>query len=255
MSAGRWQRPPNWKGLRLASAFPPAFLCALELMQRCHAPRTATRAGGSGAPAVHSLRRSLYRAEYGGATRDGVPGAGGARPAGKPRPPPLPLRRLRNLAQHSPAALPPLPQAGRPHMLADIGCGSGLSCAALQEAGSAWVGTDITPEMLRLAAQVPTSRGRLALSDFCQGLPLRSACLDGAISISAVQWLCSSTDAAASTARFFAALRRCLAPGATAALQVYPEGALLAEATGGVCSACRTCFQMKAAPWILPCHR
>jgi 18S rRNA (guanine1575-N7)-methyltransferase len=76
-------------------------------------------------------------------------------------------------------------------MLADLGCGSGLSCAALQQrtASAAWVGLDVTPEMLRIAAQQPSRAclGHLAVADLGQGLPLRALCLDGAISISAVQ--------------------------------------------------------------------
>jgi len=70
-----------------------------------------------------------------------------------------------------------------------MGCGSGLSAAVLQRqhgVGS-WLGTDITPEMARMAAAQPGGGGAIVLSDFGQGLPLRGACLDGAISISAVQ--------------------------------------------------------------------
>ena len=111
--------------------------------------------------------------------------------------------------------------------MADIGCGSGLSCAALAAAAPAvaWAGTDVTAEMLRLAAaRQPACRGRLARSDFCQGLPLRAGSLDGAISVSAVQWLCAAPDPPAAIGRFFAALRRGLAPGGVAAMQAYPAG-------------------------------
>lgn len=118
-------------------------------------------------------------------------------------------------------------QPGGAPVLADIGCGSGLSSRALEASGAAWVGTDITREMLQLAASEGGCAGRLALSDFGQGLPLRPGCLDGAISISAVQWLCSSSGQAGlppAMLRFSAALHSCLAPGAAAALQVYPQG-------------------------------
>ncbi|KAL4448005.1 hypothetical protein ABPG75_005224 [Micractinium tetrahymenae] len=111
-------------------------------------------------------------------------------------------------------------------LVADLGCGSGLSAAALgRHAGvGGWVGTDITPEMVQLAAASSSGAGGVAVSDFGQGLPLRAACLDGAISVSAVQWLCSAADPPASIRRFFSGLHRSLRPRARAALQIYPEG-------------------------------
>ena len=149
-------------------------------------------------------------------------------------------------------------------MLADIGCGSGLSCRALQASGAAWVGTDITREMLQLAAADGGCTGRLARADFGQGLPLRPGCLDGAISISAVQWLCSSggegqAGPPPAMLRFFQALHACLAPGAAAALQVYPHGG---GGSGGAflpgpslpCRALHVSCQleMPACSWLLP---
>jgi SAM-dependent methyltransferase len=73
--------------------------------------------------------------------------------------------------------------------LADLGCGSGLSaCAVRRAARHAWLGLDITDRMLRIAGTSQTGcAGHLALADLGQGLPLRPSCLDGAISISAVQ--------------------------------------------------------------------
>lgn len=109
-------------------------------------------------------------------------------------------------------------------MLADVGCGSGLSGRELTAAGHAWVGLDISPAMLQLAASADACAGRLGLADMAQGLPLRSGALDGAVSISAVQWLCGRPGSEALLARLFNDLRRCLRPGAKAALQVYPEG-------------------------------
>jgi 18S rRNA (guanine1575-N7)-methyltransferase len=57
-----------------------------------------------------------------------------------------------------------------------------------------------------------------------QGLPLRRGAFDGAISISAVQWLCnadrSSHDPRKRLKRFFETLYGCLARGARAVLQV-----------------------------------
>ena len=68
---------------------------------------------------------------------------------------------------------------------------------------------------------------RLAVlrGDFAQGLPFRERAFDGCVSVSAAQWLCVGDDAArrAKLHRFFAALRRCLRPGARAVLQIYPD--------------------------------
>ncbi|EWM26564.1 putative methyltransferase wbscr22 [Nannochloropsis gaditana] len=60
-----------------------------------------------------------------------------------------------------------------------------------------------------------------------QGLPFRAACFDGAVSISALQWLCyedsKAQSANARLMRFFASLYTVLRRGARAALQFYPE--------------------------------
>lgn len=45
---------------------------------------------------------------------------------------------------------------GKSSYILDVGCGSGLSGQALEEAGHVWVGCDISPSMLEVAAeQVP----------------------------------------------------------------------------------------------------
>lgn len=60
-----------------------------------------------------------------------------------------------------------------------------------------------------------------------QGLGLRPGVIDGAISISAVQWLCyadkSSHEPRLRLKAFFGSLYRCLARGARAVLQLYAE--------------------------------
>lgn len=120
----------------------------------------------------------------------------------------------------------PHPQ-GAPCLLADLGCGSGLSTAALLSLGGsrhAVVGLDAAGGMLTLAAQDPALRGCLARSDFGQGLPLRRASLQGAISVSALQWLFAAPDPARATRRFFADLHAALEPGARAAFQLYLPG-------------------------------
>ena len=43
--------------------------------------------------------------------------------------------------------------AGARRLVVDVGCGSGLSGAALERAGHAWVGCDVSRDMLRVAAR------------------------------------------------------------------------------------------------------
>jgi 18S rRNA (guanine1575-N7)-methyltransferase len=120
-----------------------------------------------------------------------------------------------------------LPADGRPRLLLDLGCGSGLSGDALTEAGHHWVGTDIAPAMLAVAAAREVE-GDLLRGDLGHGLPFRPGTFDGAVSISAVQWLCHADTTAADPRkrlkRFFESLYACLTRGARAVLQVYPDG-------------------------------
>ena len=120
--------------------------------------------------------------------------------------------------------------AGRPSYLLDIGCGSGLSGAVLEEAGHYWVGCDVSADMLRVAAeQTDSDTGDLAHSDMGQGLPFRPGSFDGCISVSALQWLCYSNtslqDPKLRLNRFFSSLYGVLKKDARAILQFYPENA------------------------------
>lgn len=118
-----------------------------------------------------------------------------------------------------------LPDDGEPKLLLDLGCGSGLSGEALTERGHIWLGLDISKAMLDVAAEREVE-GDLCLHDLGHGLPIRPGMVDGAISISAVQWLCnadtSANDPRKRLRRFFETLYACLAKGARAVLQVYP---------------------------------
>jgi len=110
----------------------------------------------------------------------------------------------------------------------DVGCGSGLSGAALERAGHEWVGCDVSRNMLQIASErercvdademqsgeigksdvemsddgnledTPTKKQRqthidsaeLLQHDMGLGLPFREGSFDGVISVSALQWLC-----------------------------------------------------------------
>ncbi|CAE7941204.1 unnamed protein product [Symbiodinium necroappetens] len=120
----------------------------------------------------------------------------------------------------------------RPCLLLDIGCGSGISGETISEAGHIWIGYDISPSMLRIAHQREVD-GDLCLADAGQGMRFRPGTFDGAVSISALQWLCNvdkkGHEPFKRLRRFFELLYSCLRKGARAALQFYPEAAAQVE--------------------------
>lgn len=67
--------------------------------------------------------------------------------------------------------------------------------------------------------------GDVCLHDMGHGMPLRAGTFDGAISISAVQWLCNADKASHEPRkrlkRFFETLYAALRRGARAVLQIY----------------------------------
>jgi 18S rRNA (guanine1575-N7)-methyltransferase len=80
---------------------------------------------------------------------------------------------------------------GKPRLLLDIGCGSGISGNVLSEKEHMWVGLDISRAMLNVAADRDLE-GDLIHSDMGHGFGYRPGTFDGAVSVSALQWLCSA---------------------------------------------------------------
>ena len=119
-----------------------------------------------------------------------------------------------------------LPEGQRSFIL-DIGCGTCLSGEALEEAGHVWVGCDISRDMLQVGRERESDVGDVLQQDVGLGLPFRPGSFDGAISISALQWLCyadkSGQSAKVRLTRLFSSLYACLRRGGRAALQFYPE--------------------------------
>ncbi len=80
---------------------------------------------------------------------------------------------------------------------------------------------------------LPSSGGDALRGDMGQGFGFRAGSFDGAVSVSALQWLCYSDRRDHKAGRrldaFFSSLYRCLRRGARAALQLYPESAAQLE--------------------------
>ena len=97
----------------------------------------------------------------------------------------------------------------------------------LSKNGHHWIGVDISEHMLRVAKEDNESEGELIHHDMGTGLPFKPGAFDGAISISAIQWLCHSNSKSEKPVKrlhkFFQSLYACLARGARAVFQFYPE--------------------------------
>lgn len=112
-----------------------------------------------------------------------------------------------------------------PHLLLDVGCGSGLSGEILSEEGFCWIGMDISPYMLATALD-RQAEGDMFLADLGNGIPFRAGTFDAAISISVIQWLCNADTANADPKKrlllFFNTLYASLKRGGKFVAQFYP---------------------------------
>lgn len=113
-----------------------------------------------------------------------------------------------------------------PQLILDIGCGSGLSGEVLEEQGHIWIGMDISSAMLNVARDREIE-GDLALCDMGEGVPFKAGTFDGAVSISALQWLCNADKKSHHPQKrlytFFSSLYAALTRNARAVFQFYPE--------------------------------
>ncbi|XP_014356312.2 probable 18S rRNA (guanine-N(7))-methyltransferase [Papilio machaon] len=113
-----------------------------------------------------------------------------------------------------------------PCLLLDIGCGSGLSGTVLEENGHLWIGLDISSAMLDVALERETE-GDLILADMGDGVPFKPGSFDGAVSVSALQWLFNADKKSHQPVKrlykFFSSLYASLSRSARAVFQFYPE--------------------------------
>jgi len=137
------------------------------------------------------------------------------------------MMEIQTALAHRAVELLNLPQ-DKVALLLDLGCGSGISGEALSEYGHIWIGLDISEHMLHVAQEREVD-GDLLRWDLGTGLGFRPGVFDGAISVSALQWLCNSYTSTQNPIRrlkrFFSSLYACLARGARAVFQFYPETA------------------------------
>ncbi|XP_052902289.1 probable 18S rRNA (guanine-N(7))-methyltransferase [Anopheles moucheti] len=120
------------------------------------------------------------------------------------------------------------PDDDSPQLILDIGCGSGLSGSVLEDQGHFWIGVDISNHMLDVAIDREVE-GDLLLGDMGEGMPFKAGTFDGAVSISALQWLCNADKKSHVPPKrlyqFFSTLFSCLTRNARAVFQFYPENA------------------------------
>lgn len=117
------------------------------------------------------------------------------------------------------------------------------SADILAEHGHAWVGLDISQSMLDVAVERGClESGDVLRADMGSGFGFRAGTFDGAVSVSALQWLCYNDRKDHKSVKrldaFFTSLYRCLRRGARAALQFYPENETQLELITAVAHRC-----------------
>lgn len=119
-----------------------------------------------------------------------------------------------------------LPDDDESRLILDIGCGSGLSGSVLEDSDHMWIGIDISKSMLDIAVEREVA-GDVILGDMGEGMPFKPGTFDGAISISALQWLCNADKSYHNPhkrlLKFFTTLFSSLTRTARAVFQFYPE--------------------------------
>ena len=117
---------------------------------------------------------------------------------------------------------------GKSALVLDVGCGSGISTAVIEEHGHFVVGLDVSESMLKIASMRELD-GDCLLSDMGQGFNIKPGMFDACVSISAIQWLCTAEKTShhpfKRLSTFFTALYRAMVRGARCVFQFYPESA------------------------------
>lgn len=116
-------------------------------------------------------------------------------------------------------------------LVLDLGCGTGMGAATMRELGINFIGSDLSEAMLREAVERDLNEGGdFAVADMGSSMAFRDGIFDGAISISALQWLLNADggekyEPYKRLRILFTSLRRVLKRGARAVFQFYPESA------------------------------
>lgn len=140
--------------------------------------------------------------------------------------------------------------AGMGDIVINLGCGSGLCGDVLSERGISWIGADISENMLELARERPICCGTLLQTDcFTHGtLPFRDGCFGGAVSVSAVQWICAHDNPDMKALNFMREMYRILRKKSFFIAQVYMHSdkhiqvLCKAASSAGLVGGIYTCF-------------
>lgn len=103
--------------------------------------------------------------------------------------------------------------------LVNVGSGSGLCGTLLSEMHIEWIGSDISRDMLE-RANVCDEHIEI---DCFEHLPFRNEVFDGAISVSAIQWVCVSAEPEKQSGVFMKEMFRILKSGTVFVAQCYPN--------------------------------